>query len=187
MSTREDLIAQLNEKEYREGFVSSQIDMAIPYQVRAMRGKMSQGELAEKTGMKQSRISAIERPGYGNLTLTTLKRLAAAFDVALIVRFAPFSDLVEWSENFSPDTFHVPCYHEDQALFANTISAAVSPKATPDTTHNLLDDYTVTRTTMYRNEPDPLGKFGPAPKSFGEHDSIARFFTGAANNVEARA
>ena len=46
--------------------------------------------------MTQNAISRLESLHYGKATLTTLKRLAAAFDVALVVRFVPFSELVDW-------------------------------------------------------------------------------------------
>jgi len=117
MSTRDQLVEQLKDKEYRDAFVASQIDIGIPYQIRALRGQMSQGELAARAGMKQPRVSAIERPGYSSLNLSTLKRIAAAFDVALLVRFVPFSELVEWAETFSPDTFSVPEFGKDEGLF----------------------------------------------------------------------
>ena len=49
--------------------------------------------------MNQNAISRLENPSYGKATLTTLKRLAAAFDVALIVRFVPFGQLVDWASS----------------------------------------------------------------------------------------
>ena len=62
--------------------------------------------------MLQPRISAIETVG-GNLRLDTLQRIAAAFDIALVVRFVPFSELVRWSDTFSPDDFTVPDFASD--------------------------------------------------------------------------
>jgi len=55
-----------------------------------------QQELAEKVGTNQNAISRLENPFYGKPTITTLKRIAAAFDVALVVRFVPFSQLIAW-------------------------------------------------------------------------------------------
>ena len=49
----------------------------------------------------------MEKPGGAHFTLETLKRLAEAFDVALVVRFAPFSELLDWSRNFNPESFQV--------------------------------------------------------------------------------
>jgi len=58
--------------------------------------KWSQDRLAKETGMNQNAISRLESPEYGKATITTLKRLAAEFDVGLIVRFVPFSAVVDW-------------------------------------------------------------------------------------------
>jgi transcriptional regulator with XRE-family HTH domain len=56
----------------------------------------SQQQLAEKVGTNQNAISRLENPFYGKPTITTLKRIAAAFDVALVLRFVPFSQLIAW-------------------------------------------------------------------------------------------
>lgn len=106
---------ELREKEYRHGLVTAQIEVDIPLQLRALRKErgLTQPQLAELTGMRQPRLSLMERPGGAHFTLETLRRLAEAFDVALIVRFAPFSELLGWSERFSPDDFSVPNFREE--------------------------------------------------------------------------
>ncbi|HXK28008.1 MAG TPA: helix-turn-helix transcriptional regulator [Candidatus Binatia bacterium] len=113
--TTTKLVQKLKNKQYRDAFVASQIDVGVPFQIRALRErrKMRQEELAALSGMKQPRISAIERPGHGDINLKTLRRIASAFDIALIVRFAPFSELVSLTESFSPDTFNVPSFSQD--------------------------------------------------------------------------
>jgi transcriptional regulator with XRE-family HTH domain len=81
----------------------------------------SQQELAERVEMTQNRISLLENPFKGKPTLTTLKRLAAAFDVALVVRFVPFSQLVKWvtgttysEHGLSAESTNPPSFaHED--------------------------------------------------------------------------
>src|SRR5258706_16399084 len=84
-------------------FIKAQIETSIPFQMRALRGKRSQGEMAALTGIKQPRISILERPGSGNIEINTLAEYAAANRIGLIVRFAPVSEMVEWQENFFPD------------------------------------------------------------------------------------
>ena len=116
MKISERLIAELKNKEYRDAFVSEHIDTGIPFQVRALREQrgLTQKELAERAGMKQERISAIENPNYKNaFTLSTLKRLASAFDIALIVRFAPISQLVDWELKLSPESLQAVSFNED--------------------------------------------------------------------------
>lgn len=119
MSTKSKLIQKLRRrKDYREAFVASQISTGIPFQIRALRKQFnwSQKDLAEATQMLQPRICAMEQAGYGDFTLNTLKKLAAAFDVGLVVRFAPYGELVQWADNFSPDTFGVPSAMHDPVL-----------------------------------------------------------------------
>lgn len=106
---------EIRNREYRHGLVSAQIEIDLPLQLRALRKQRgwTQPQLAERTGMKQSRFPVMEKPGGANFTLETLRRLAEAFDVALIVRFAPFSELLGWSETFDPENFNAPSFEEE--------------------------------------------------------------------------
>lgn len=110
-----NLREKLQEKPYRDAFVASQIRIALSFQIRALREKRgwTQAQLAEQVGMLQPRISAMERPGGSKFSLETLLRLASAFDVAFVGRFVPFSELLEWAESFSPDTFMVSSFDDE--------------------------------------------------------------------------
>lgn len=112
---REKLISSLKDKEYRDAFVSEHIDTGLPFQIKALREKegWSQEELGSHAGMKQERISTLEDPNYSKFTLKTLKRLASAFDVALMVAFVPFSKLVDWESNLSPESLHPLPFEKD--------------------------------------------------------------------------
>ncbi|MDO9531958.1 MAG: helix-turn-helix transcriptional regulator [Deltaproteobacteria bacterium] len=126
MKISKRLIAELKNKEYRDAFVSEHIDTGIPFQVRALREQrgLTQKELAERAGMKQERISAIENPNNKNaFTLSTLKRLASAFDIALIVRFSPISQLVDWELKLSHESLQAVSFSEDP-YFRETEEAA---------------------------------------------------------------
>ena len=120
-STRWQQIARsLSDKEYRDLFAIEEINTGLPFQIRAMRQARgwSQKDLADHAGMTQEGVSRLENPDYGKPTLTTLKRLASAFDVGLVVRFVPFSQLVDWAINFGPADLAVPDYDHDAALHA---------------------------------------------------------------------
>lgn len=103
---RKKLKIQLKDKRYRDAFVSEYIDAGISFQIRALRKRegWTQKKLAELTGMAQERISVAENPNYSSFNIKTLKRIASAFDVALIVRFVPISELVNWELNLSSET-----------------------------------------------------------------------------------
>lgn len=125
--------AKMKNKEYRHGLVNAQIEVDLPLQIRALRQQrgLTQPELAGLAGMKQPRISAMEKPGGSRFNLETLRRLAEAFDIALIVRFAPFSELLAWSKRFSPDDFRVPQYDEDSDVKASAERTASAGAAVP--------------------------------------------------------
>ncbi len=101
---RSRLIADMQLKEYRDALVAEVIRTGLPIQIRSLRDAqvMTQAELGKKAGMAQERICKLEDPDYGTFTITTLLRLASAFDVGLIVRFAPFSEIMNWQLQLSP-------------------------------------------------------------------------------------
>ena len=69
--------------------------------------------MGEKAGMRQARISAMERPGEAKFNIDTLVRLAAALKVGLSVRFVSFSEMLQWENNFSQDEFNIKKIDED--------------------------------------------------------------------------
>lgn len=101
---RRQVAESLGDPEYREAFVEEAINTGLASQIRALQHDRgwTQEELAARAGMKQETISRLENMDYGRHTLSTLKRLAKAFDVALTVRFAPFSELVDWVTALTP-------------------------------------------------------------------------------------
>jgi transcriptional regulator with XRE-family HTH domain len=97
-STMRKIWKKMADKEYRDNYVAAHLSNTISAQIFMLREEngWTQKQLADKAHMGQSRISALEDPNYENVEISTLKRLASAFDVALTVRFVPFSELVEW-------------------------------------------------------------------------------------------
>src|SRR5579864_808517 len=85
-------------KNVRARFVESHVSKTVAFQTRALREQegWSQQTLAEKIGSNQNAVYRAENPNYGKQTITTLKKIAAAFDVGLIVRFVPFIELADW-------------------------------------------------------------------------------------------
>lgn len=112
---KKNLINRLKNKEYRDAFVSEHIDTGIPFQIKALRNQRqwTQQDLAKHTGMKQARISKLEDPNYSRFTLATLKKLSSAFDVGLVVRYVPISELVEWELNLSPESLKAASFDQD--------------------------------------------------------------------------
>ena len=115
---RARLIESLRDKEYRHHFASAGIRRGLAEQIREMRldRGWTQADLARASGKVQETISQLENPNYGSYTLKTLQRLGEAFDVALIVRFAPFSQLADWIAGLSPQDLAVPDFDHDPGL-----------------------------------------------------------------------
>src|SRR3984885_10594252 len=113
--SKEVLLEKLTDPIYREAFISQEIDTGIPMQLRAMREERGwkQKYIAEKMDTKQPRFSLMEKPGYGNFSLNTLKKLASIFNVGLIVSFVPFSEMIDFVEGFSRKRLEIPSFVDE--------------------------------------------------------------------------
>lgn len=117
MTTKlQSLWQKFSSRKYREAFVDAHLSSTVAAQIATMRldRDMTQQQLADKSGMKQSRICVLENPENTSLTLATLKRVASALDVALIVRFVPYSALASWSAETRGGKFSVPSFSQDR-------------------------------------------------------------------------
>ena len=115
---RDRLFNYLADDEIRPIFISEHIREQIALQIRTMREnrQWTQTELGERAGIPQPRISLLEDPDYSGLTLATLKRIAQAFDVGLIVRFASFGEVADWTVNLEPKHLTPPSYGEERQM-----------------------------------------------------------------------
>ena len=127
--SRASLLRRLRRsRETRARFLDSNLSKELAFQLRQLRDNKgwSQPELAKMTDTSQNAISRLENPNYGKATLTTLKKLAGIYDVGLVVRFVPFSQLLNWESGtpyiergLSPSAIDVPSFEEedeDEAL-----------------------------------------------------------------------
>jgi transcriptional regulator with XRE-family HTH domain len=118
MSLRNQLLEKFTDKEYRDNFVQEYIFSRIPLKIKSMRDArdISQQQLGQMAGIAQPWVSKLEDPNYGRSTLSTLLKIASAFDVALHVDFVPFSEILNRSSSLSEDAFAVPSYANDSEL-----------------------------------------------------------------------
>lgn len=112
------LVDELQSKEYRDAFVESHARTGIAYQIRALRTARQwlQGDLGQRAGMGQNVVARLENPDYGKFSISTLLKLASAFDVALLVRFVRFSELLDRTKDLTPEGLNVPSFSDDRAL-----------------------------------------------------------------------
>ena len=120
-SVREQIVASLADKEYRDALVQESINQGIAIQIRLNRIERgwTQGDLGARAEKQQSEISRLEDPDYEGYTLKTLTKLASAFDVAIEVRFVPFSSLVDEMSHATTPAFIVQSYESDPDLRPN--------------------------------------------------------------------
>ena len=83
--------------EYRRHYFRAQTADSIAIQIRELRKRrhdMSQTQLADSCGMKQSAVSRIEQADYSSWSLKTLWRVAEALESRLIVTFQPTEEAI---------------------------------------------------------------------------------------------
>ncbi len=144
-SIKEQLLTLFKKsKKDRHRFLSNHLSSTIAAQIYAMRTAperdWTQQKLAEEAGVGQPRIPVYEDSDYGSFSLATLKKLAYAFDAALVVRFVPFRELADWIANLSPEDLAVLSFDKEQVK--------VSASAT-------------TRVEAMRQEDSPIKKSEP--------------------------
>ena len=104
---------RLRDKEYREAFVEGAINDSVAVQIYSMRQDRgwTQQYLADRLDTKQAAISRLEG-GDNPPTLKNLLKIASAFDVALMVRFVPFSEFLIGDDK--PIDRSIPAYQLDK-------------------------------------------------------------------------
>jgi transcriptional regulator with XRE-family HTH domain len=116
------LLADLTDYQYRQAYVEAHAKDTIAFQLRRMRlaEDWEQKDVASRMGNPklQPMISRYENPDYGRYSITTLLELAKVFDVALVVRFARFSELARWDLHKTNATLQPASYAEDIELRA---------------------------------------------------------------------
>ncbi len=114
----------LASKDYREALAIEHVNTTLALQIRKMREnlKWSQSDLAGHLNKHQETISQWENSDYGRYSLTTLKALATTFDVALLVKFIPFSELVKDMVSLSETRLCPPSFNEEQKNILPLIS-----------------------------------------------------------------
>ncbi len=120
----------LRDPEFRKQFVEEHLNVGIAFQIRSLRNrqKLTQVKLAELLGdkRKQPMVSEWENPDYGKYTLGTLKELANIFDVGLLVRFVPFSTLVDWTINLSSNEIAPLNFNEEEHYHGVAMASSAS-------------------------------------------------------------
>ena len=171
---------RLKSKAFREAYVEGSVRATVPYQIRAMRQQRgwSQQELAERMDTSQSAVARLERPDNGKFNITTLLDAAAAFDVALLVKLIPFSQLLRERVDLSPCNVNAVEFSKDN-LSVDPVLSIFYPS--PTSTRDVIASVNLTSCVMISG-PKQGGYFSldipeaslPTPKQTGISDSWYR-------------
>jgi transcriptional regulator with XRE-family HTH domain len=117
-----DKVDRLSDAVYAHEYFAELQDLTIAAQIRVIREQrvLTQEELAKLAGISQARISQLEGGDGSVRTLSTLRKLARAFDVGIRVCFAPFMDSLRELERQSPESLRVIPRSEEMTQKAPT-------------------------------------------------------------------
>jgi len=109
-------LAKLENKNYRHAYMSDHVRVGIASQIKLLRTKanLTQSDLAKLIGTKQAVISRLEDPDSGAVNLNTLFKIAKAFDVGLVAKFASFGKFLDESQNVTPTALTAKNFTEER-------------------------------------------------------------------------
>lgn len=125
---KEQLNALLEDPTFRRAFLADYVQEILAAQIRAIRESrgLTQEQLGKAAnGMSQVQISRLENPDYSGASVTSLRRLAQALDIGFIIRYAPFSEFVDWVVNQSPERLVAASFPEEQAHMRESAAAVI--------------------------------------------------------------
>lgn len=104
-------------REYREAYLEGFLEQNIALQIKLNRQirNLSQSDLAQLIGTKQSVVARSENPAYGKHSIQFLTKVANAFDCALSVKFIPYSKLARQVDSLSEEKLIAPSFDEEIA------------------------------------------------------------------------
>lgn len=140
----------LNNPKFRDAFVFEHIKNGVAFQMAAMRDDRdwTQARLGAEAKKPRNVITRLEDPNYGQFSIQTLREIAAAFGVALLVKFVPFSRLLEEYDDVSPQALVAPSVNNSKeaqkikrwAAAKDKAESAETSKETPAKTFTLIGE-----------------------------------------------
>lgn len=124
----ETLIEQFKDKELAHAHVDDFLNISIATQLKVLREQrgLTQTTLAQLADMMQARISVMEDINYSSWSISTLKKLARAFDVSLKVSFESFDTLISDTGNFNKESLQRDTRTDALRKLGRSISASDS-------------------------------------------------------------
>lgn len=128
MTIRERLLSKFRDKKYRHTYIDTFTDAYIATQIKVLREqrKLDQTEFARLAGIHQSQVSAFEDVDNASWTVKTLKKIAKAFDLVLVVRFESFGKVLPDIGRLDRASLQRNSFDDDEVF-----RAPEEPKANP--------------------------------------------------------
>ncbi len=114
-------LAKLRRKSYRDAYVKAHLEQGLAFQIKEMRVSrgLTQRQLAKELDLGgQSAVARLEDPSYGRMSLATLLRVAAFFDVAFMAKMIPYTRFLSEVDDVSPRALLVDSFHVEDAAGA---------------------------------------------------------------------
>ncbi|MCA8313225.1 helix-turn-helix transcriptional regulator [Burkholderia multivorans] len=114
-------LAKLRRKTYRDAYVRSLVEQGLAIQIKEMRLSrgLTQRQLAEQLSLgSQSAVARLEDPSYGRMTLATLAKVAAFFDVAFTAKMVPYTRFLVDMDDLSPESMRVESFEREDEIGA---------------------------------------------------------------------
>lgn len=107
--------------EYRVAYMEAAIHQNIAWQMKVNRQHrcMSKADLATLTGIAEHEISSFEDTEFEDHDIKSLKKIANAFDCALVVGFVSYSELAYKSNRLSKNHL-IACGYSEETNTCNT-------------------------------------------------------------------
>jgi transcriptional regulator with XRE-family HTH domain len=126
----ERLRRMFTDEDARYAYADSTVNAFIAAQIKALREdrELSQEQLADLIGTKQSGISRLEKADYSSWKIETLRKLAKAFGVRLKVGFEEFGSILPDISGFTKDRLTPRKFEDDPVFNQASVSAQSSDK-----------------------------------------------------------
>jgi transcriptional regulator with XRE-family HTH domain len=124
----EDLKGKLKDEETRYIYADSIVNAFVSAQINSLREdrELSQQQLAELIGTKQSGVSRLEKADYSTWKIETLRKLARVFGVRLRISFDEFATLPPEIRGFSKHKLCPRSFANDPVFGSNDASSLVA-------------------------------------------------------------
>lgn len=132
------LAQRLENRDYRQALVATQLRAFLADQIRAMRGDLTQSEFGRLIGKPQSVVSRLENEDSQGLSLQTLIDIAERLDVAVVARFVDFDTFTKVVEDKSdaalvPASFAGPPQRAQRRSVSTPTRASIAAAASRQT------------------------------------------------------